>query len=92
MPLLVQYGWQWNPYSVSLVFTGPALVVGALLPSGWQLAVWGWPRVLDLSTPTSSPGRLRGLRYDAGHLAERFGSFVLIALGESVVADRRLCT
>jgi low temperature requirement protein LtrA len=86
VPLLVQYGWHWNPYSVSLVVTAPALLAGAFLPRGWQLAVWGCAALLDLSTPLVFARRLSGLHYDAGHLAERFGSFVLIALGESVVA------
>ena len=85
VPLFVQYGWQWNPYSVSLTITGPALVVGGLLPSSGQLAVWTAAALVDLSTPAVFASRLRNLRYDAGHLAERFGSFVLIALGESVV-------
>jgi low temperature requirement protein LtrA len=37
------------------------------------------------SGPTILRARLRALHLDAGHLTERFGLFVLIALGESVV-------
>ncbi len=48
--------------------------------------MWGVSAVLDLSTPTVLRSRLKGLRYDAPHLAERFGLFVLIAIGESAVA------
>ncbi|MDT4936688.1 MAG: hypothetical protein QOG80_359 [Pseudonocardiales bacterium] len=76
----------WNPYTVSMVITGPALIVGALLPKDAQLAVWGAAALLDLSTPTIFRRRLSALHYDAGHLAERFGLFVLIALGETVVS------
>ncbi len=75
-----------NPYSVSMVITGPLLVVGALLHGVPREPVWGAAAVLDLATPAVLRARLRGMRFDAAHLAERFGLFVLIALGESVVA------
>jgi low temperature requirement protein LtrA len=75
-----------TPYTVSMAVTGPLLVVGALLPTGGQELVWGLAAALDLSTPRVLRSRLRNLHLDAAHLAERFGLFVLIALGESVVA------
>jgi low temperature requirement protein LtrA len=78
--------WPVNPYSVSMVLTGPMLVIGALLSAGPREVVWGAAAVLDLSTPTVLRDRLRSMHLDAGHLAERFGLFVLIALGESVVS------
>ena len=78
--------WPINPYSVSMVVTGPMLVVGALLHGDARELVWALAALLDLSTPTLLSRRLRGMHLDPGHLAERFGLFVLIALGESVVA------
>ncbi len=75
-----------NPYSVSMVLTGPMLVVGALVHGDARETVWGIAALLDLSTPSLLRTRLRRLRLNPGHLAERFGLFVLIALGESVVA------
>ena len=75
-----------NPVSVSMVVTGPLLVIGALLPAGPREVVWGVAAALDLSVPTLARARLRLMHVDAAHLAERFGAFVLIALGESVVA------
>jgi low temperature requirement protein LtrA len=75
-----------NPISVSMGVTGPLLVIGALLPAGPREGVWAVGAALDLGSPTLLRGRLRMIHYDAGHLAERFGAFVLIALGESVVA------
>lgn len=75
-----------NAYSVSMFLTGPLLVVGALMPSAAREAVWGAAALLDLATPTVLRARLQHLHFDAPHLAERFGLFVLIALGESVVA------
>jgi low temperature requirement protein LtrA len=75
-----------NPYSVSMVLTGPMLVVGALVHGDAREVVWGAAAFIDLSTPTVLRPRLRAMHLNAGHLAERFGLFVLIALGESVVA------
>jgi low temperature requirement protein LtrA len=75
-----------NPYLVSMVLTGPLLVVGAVLEEGPRLAVWAVAALIDLSTPTLLRSRMRGMHVDAPHLAERFGLLVLIALGESVVA------
>ena len=79
-------GFPLNPYTVSVFLTGPALVVGALVHGDAREIVWGVAALVDLSTPTVLRRRLRAMRFDAAHLAERFGLFVLIALGESVVA------
>ncbi len=76
----------WNPFTVSMFITGPLLVAGAVLDSGPREAVWVAAAALDLSTLTFFRSRLKGMHFDAGHLTERFGLFVLIALGESVVA------
>jgi low temperature requirement protein LtrA len=75
-----------NPFVVSMVVSGPMLVVGALCAGDIRELIWGLAALLDLSTPTLLRGRLRNMHFDAGHLAERFGLFLLIALGESVVA------
>jgi low temperature requirement protein LtrA len=75
-----------SPWGISMVLTGPLLVLGATMHGSARTAVWAVAALLDLSTPTLLKTRLRRLRMDPGHLAERFGLFVLIALGESVVA------
>jgi low temperature requirement protein LtrA len=75
-----------NPFTVSMFVTGPLLVVGALLDDDARTAVWLAAAALDLSTPTLFRTRLRQMHFDAEHLTERFGLFVLIAIGESVVA------
>jgi low temperature requirement protein LtrA len=69
-----------------MVLTGPLLVVGALTEEHVRVAVWAVAALADLSTPTVLRSRLSRMHYDAGHLAERFGAFVLIALGETVVS------
>lgn len=75
-----------TPYGVSIVLTGPLLVLGALIDGPARLAVWGFVAVADLATPWVFARVLRTVHYDAGHLVERYGLFVLIALGESMVA------
>lgn len=75
-----------NGFTVSMVVTGPLLVIGALVYGDAREAVWAAAAVVDLASPTVLRARLRRVHFDAAHLAERFGLFVLIALGESVVA------
>jgi low temperature requirement protein LtrA len=78
--------WPANPISVSIAVTGPLLLIGALVHGDARVAVWAVAALIDLSTPAVLRSRLMGMHYDAGHLSERFGTFVLIALGESVVS------
>jgi low temperature requirement protein LtrA len=75
-----------NPFVVSMVISGPMLVIGALCHGDVRELIWGLAALLDLSTPTVLRRRLLNMHLDSGHLAERFGLFLLIALGESVVA------
>jgi low temperature requirement protein LtrA len=69
-----------------MVVTGPLLTFGAVLTGDARLVIWALAAALELSTPTVFRRQLRGIHYDAGHLSERFGAFVLIAIGESIVA------
>jgi low temperature requirement protein LtrA len=78
--------WPANPFTVSIAITGPMLILGALVHGDARELIWGAAALIDLSTPTLLRRLLRVIRYDAGHLTERFGLFVLIALGESVVS------
>jgi low temperature requirement protein LtrA len=77
---------QVQPFTVSMVFTGPLLLVGALLDGTTREIVWLVAALIDLAMPSLLRGRLSTMRFDAGHLTERFGLFVLIAIGESIVA------
>lgn len=75
-----------QPFTVSMVFTGPLLVVGALLDGPARELVWLVGALVDLAMPSLLRRRMATMRFDAGHLTERFGLFVLIAIGESIVA------
>jgi low temperature requirement protein LtrA len=74
-----------GPLSVAVFLTGPLLLVGGLLPGGWRELVWAVAAVLDLATPVVARRRLMSVPFHPTHLPERFGLFVLIALGESIV-------
>lgn len=78
--------WTASPFTVAMFVSGPLLLVGALLPPPARTAVWAVAALLDLSTPTVLKRRLAALHFEPGHLSERFGLFVLIAIGETVVA------
>jgi low temperature requirement protein LtrA len=75
-----------TPFLVSVLVTGPLLLIGGLLPGTERVALWAVAAVLDLATPAIFRSRMMNTRFDPGHLPERFGLFVLIALGESIVA------
>jgi low temperature requirement protein LtrA len=75
-----------NPFTVAALVTGPLRLVGALVGGDTQLWLWGIAALLDLSTPLLARRRVMLLAYEPNHLPERFGLFVIIALGESIVA------
>jgi low temperature requirement protein LtrA len=74
-----------NPYLISAIVSAPLIVVGSFTPlpaRGW---IWLAAATIELATPTLLRHRLDGLHFDAAHLPERFGLFVIIALGEVLV-------
>ncbi|HEV2347826.1 MAG TPA: low temperature requirement protein A [Actinocrinis sp.] len=74
-----------NPYTVSAAVSAPLIVVGsfaALNARGW---IWLAAAVIELASPSLLRHRIDDLRFDSSHLPERFGLFVLIALGEVLV-------
>jgi len=74
-----------NSFSVGALVTGPLLLAGGFVHGTARLVLWGLAAVTDLVTPRLLRSRLAVVRFDTGHLPERFGLFLIIALGESVV-------
>ncbi|MGW4380268.1 low temperature requirement protein A [Kitasatospora sp. NPDC004531] len=74
-----------GPYGVAAFVSGPLLVVGGLLPSPARELLWAAGATADLSAPLVFRRRLAAVDYHPGHLPERFGLFLLVALGESIV-------
>jgi low temperature requirement protein LtrA len=71
------------------VAIGMALLVAGSLLHGWHRdALWGAAVAIDYAGPgLLTRARLRGLQeVGVAHFAERYGLFVIICLGESVVA------
>jgi low temperature requirement protein LtrA len=63
------------------------LIAGSFLAEGPRLALWGAAVAIDYAGPgLLTRRRLVGLQHvAAAHFAERYGLFVIIALGESIV-------
>ncbi|MGH2969079.1 MAG: low temperature requirement protein A, partial [Solirubrobacteraceae bacterium] len=72
-----------EPFAVSLFVAGPLFVLGALAPTEVRVAVWTVAVVIEMLTPAVLT---REARFETTHLPERFGLFLIIALGETVVA------
>jgi low temperature requirement protein LtrA len=66
------------------LFASVLLIVGVFLPIGIQVALWGLAVLVDYGTPLITG--VGGFAVQAGHFFERHALFMIIALGESVVA------
>ncbi|PYC84428.1 low temperature requirement protein A [Streptomyces tateyamensis] len=85
--LIVQVPGTWRgPYGIGVAISGPLLVGGALLHGNARLLLWAVAALIDLAGPTVLRRRLAEVRYHPGHLPERFGLLMLVAVGESIVA------
>ncbi len=74
-----------NPYNVALLVSGPLVLAGGFLDGPARIALWFAAGAVDLLTPRLLRRELGRIPFDAGHLPERYGLFLIIALGESVV-------
>jgi low temperature requirement protein LtrA len=72
-----------HPYRAGLAF---ALVLfgAATLPAPWRAVCWAVAVVAELAAPVLLSGHLRRLAFGVNHLPERFGLFIIIALGENI--------
>jgi low temperature requirement protein LtrA len=76
-----------NPYTIAVFLAGPLRLVGAFLPSYWLVGLWALAAVIEFAAPAVARRRVGArVRYHPAHLPERFGLFLIIALGETIVA------
>jgi low temperature requirement protein LtrA len=68
----------------TVLLSGGLLIAAAFLDGSAQIACWIAAVVADYGGPLF--GHMRGWRVSPDHFVERFGQFMLIALGESIVA------
>jgi low temperature requirement protein LtrA len=76
-------------FAVTVVIGMLLLLIGGVFLHGWHRAlVWAIAAAIDYAGPAwLTRDRLRGLqRVAVAHFAERYGTFVIICLGESIVA------
>jgi low temperature requirement protein LtrA len=75
-------------FGVTVVIGMALLIAGSFLHGGPRIASWAVALAIDYAGPAwLTRERLRGLqRVAVAHFAERYGLFVIICLGESVVA------
>jgi len=74
-----------NSFSVGVLVTGPLLLIGGFVDGTPRVVLWALAATTDLVTPRVLRSRLLEVRFDPSHLPERFGLFLIIAMGESVV-------
>jgi low temperature requirement protein LtrA len=79
------YGTKVDPFTVGLVVAAPLWVVGGVLPMPWRTALWVLAALVEIGSPVLVRNS-RALHYETAHLPERFGLFIIIAIGETVVA------
>jgi len=75
-----------EPFAVSLILSAPLFVAGSLVHGSWRVAIWAIAALVGVFNPTLLGHRIEGFRVQTEHLPERFGLFLIIALGETVVA------
>ena len=75
-------------FAVTVAIGMALLIVGSFFHGGTRIALWAVAVAIDYAGPAwLTRERLRGLQHVAvAHFAERYGLFVIICLGESIVA------
>ncbi|WP_328296796.1 low temperature requirement protein A [Streptomyces sp. NBC_00435] len=76
---------RWRPLSYCLA-SGLLWAVSAAVPAPWQYVMWAVLIAGEMALLLTSRGGGVPHRLDTGHLVERVGLFVIIVLGESVIA------
>lgn len=81
--------WQdfrFNAFTAGAFLTGPLMLAGGLLHGSARVTVWAVAATVDLLIPQLIRRRIAHAHFHSGHLPERFGLFLIVALGESIVS------
>lgn len=73
-------------YAAGSVLAQVLWVVGAVLPAAATVVVFVAALASELATPVVAVGRSPDRVFHAGHIAERYGLFTIIVLGETILA------
>jgi len=75
-------------FAVTVAIGMLLLIIGSFTGGSWRPALWLGAAAIDYAGPAwLTRARLRGLqRVAVAHFAERYGLFIIICLGESIVA------
>ncbi len=75
-----------NIYLVGYSATTALWLLSIFVPTPYRFVLWGVAMVIDLVIPTRAWAALDGAAIVVSHLTERYGTFFIIVLGESVIA------
>jgi low temperature requirement protein LtrA len=73
-------------YIAGFSFTTGLWLLSIFVPGPFRYLLWGVALAIDLAMPPRAWSALGGAPVVVSHLTERFGTFFIIVLGESVVA------
>jgi low temperature requirement protein LtrA len=73
-------------YLTTFSLTATLWLVSAFVSEPWRFVIWGVAMAIDLGVLPIAWGTLKGPRVVVSHITERFGTFFIVVLGESVVA------
>ena len=73
-------------YLAGYSFTTGLWLLSIFIPGPYRYVLWGVAMLIDLAIPIRGWAVLKGRAVVVSHLTERFGTFFIIVLGESVVA------
>ena len=75
-----------NHYCVGFGAAAILWIISIFLPSPWIYVLWGVALIIDLLTPITAGEKHSKLPLNETHLPERFGLFIIIVIGETIVS------
>src|SRR5919199_1176850 len=74
-----------NRFGIGFSLSILLFVLSAFIPAPWRFVLWGVGLLVDLFTPVTTLGLQLRIPQFSSKLPERFGLFVIIVLGETIV-------